>query len=233
MPEEINRILTDSITDWFFTTSRNAGDNLRREGADPRRIFFVGNLMIDNLLMNLTRLKKPDFWDQFNLSPQGYLVLTLHRPVTADRPEVCESITRAVSSNSRGLPVVFPAHPRTAKTIAAIISEVDNVLLVDPLPYLEFNYLVKNSLGVITDSGGISEEATVMNVPCMTMRDSTERPETIAIGTNELLGTDASLLPESMERLLNRRWKRGSPPEKWDGYTAQRIVSALEGILCT
>ena len=146
MPEEINRILTDSITDWFFTTSRNAGDNLRREGADPRRIFFVGNLMIDNLLMNLTRLKKPDFWDQFNLSPQGYLVLTLHRPVTADRPEVCESITRAVSSNSRGLPVVFPAHPRTAKTIAAIISEVDNVLLVDPLPYLEFNYLVKTHL---------------------------------------------------------------------------------------
>lgn len=233
MPEEINRIVTDSISDWFFTTSEDAGDNLLKEGVDPNKVFFVGNLMIDNLLINRARLRRPHFWGKYGLKPQRYLVLTLHRPATVDCLDSFKAIIGAVSSNSGGLPVVFPVHPRTAKTLMKIDKNFSNVIFVDPQPYLEFNYLVSNSIGVITDSGGISEEATVMNIPCMTMRDSTERPETISIGTNELLGTDATRIPEAMERLLNHQWKHGAIPEKWDGMAASRIISAFETILCS
>lgn len=232
MPEEINRMVTDSITNWFFTTSEVANANLRRSGMGEERIFFVGNTMIDTLLANQDRLRPPAFWAEHALKAGEYFVLTLHRPANVDTSEGFSRLLAAIGEGTRGLPVVFPVHPRTAKTLQAIATMPTNLLLVDPQPYLEFNYLVKHAKAVITDSGGITEETTVMGVPCMTLRDSTERPETVTIGTNELLGTDPSSLKPASDRLFAGEWKRGSIPELWDGQTGERIVSILEKLLC-
>lgn len=232
MPEEINRRVTDAITDWFFTTSEFANANLRRTGVVDERIFFVGNTMIDSLLANLPRLQKPSFWDELNLQPHGYFVTTLHRPANVDRSEGFAQLLAAIGHGTQGLPVVFPVHPRTAKTLSKLGEIPENFYLVDPQPYLEFNYLVKNAKAVITDSGGITEETTVMGIPCLTLRDSTERPETVVIGTNELIGTDPALLKPALDRLFSGAWKPGGIPERWDGQTGMRIVVELEKLLC-
>ena len=232
MPEEINRMVTDAITNWFFTTSEVANTNLRRSGVTDDRIFFVGNTMIDTLLVNLPRLQKPAFWDEHKLLPGGYFVVTLHRPANVDKGDSFARLLRAIGDGTRGLPVVFPVHPRTAKTLRDLNQVPSNLLLVDPQPYLEFNHLVKHAKAVITDSGGITEETTVMGVPCMTLRDNTERPETVSIGTNELIGTNPAALGPALDRLFSGAWKRGSIPEKWDGKTGERIVAALETLLC-
>jgi UDP-N-acetylglucosamine 2-epimerase (non-hydrolysing) len=231
MPEEINRIVTDAITNWFFTTSAWAGENLRQSGVAQERIFFVGNTMIDTLLANLDRLRPPDFWGALGLSPNGYFVVTLHRPSNVDAAATFETLLRAIGQGTRGLPVVFPVHPRTAKTLQSIPGLPETIRFVEPQPYLEFNYLARHARAVVTDSGGITEETTVLGVPCMTLRDTTERPETVDIGTNELLGTDPSALAPAFDRLFAGRWKRGAIPEKWDGRTGERIVAALESLL--
>lgn len=140
---------------------------------------------------------------------------------------------RTIGEGTRKLPVIFPVHPRTAKTLSNLKGLPDNIYFVDPQPYLEFNYLVKNAKAVITDSGGITEECTVMNVPCMTLRDSTERPETVTIGTNELIGTDTTKLKSALDKLFAGKWKSGTVPEKWDGKTSDRIVSILEMKYCS
>lgn len=231
MPEEINRMVTDAITNYFFTTSEAANANLRRSGVGDDRIFFVGNTMIDTLLANMHRLRKPDFWGELRLQAQEYFVVTLHRPANVDLSEGFAKLLRAIGDATRGLPVVFPVHPRTAKTLRDIGVMPANLRLVDPQPYLEFNYLVKNAKAVITDSGGITEETTVMGVPCVTLRDSTERPETVTIGTNELVGTDPVKLKPALDRLFRGEWKRGRIPERWDGRTSERIIEILERIL--
>jgi len=234
MPEEINRMVTDSITTWFFTTSETANDNLRRSGVQDERIFFVGNTMIDTLLGNADRFRKPAFWDEYQLEPRQYFVTTLHRPSNVDDGTGLEAILRALAEAARGLPVVFPVHPRTV----GILSELDgglpvNLFQVKPQPYLEFNYLVKHAKAVITDSGGITEEATVMGVPCLTLRDTTERPETVTIGTNELIGTDPAKVKPALDRLFEGQWKKGGIPKKWDGRAGERIVTELEQLLST
>ena len=189
MPEEINRIVTDSITDYFFTTSETANTNLRRYGVGDDRIFFVGNTMIDTLLYARTRFRQPALWEELTLREKGYIVLTLHRPNNVDDPANLRRLLNEIINSSNGLPVIFPVHPRTRKVIDSFTTTLSpSVFLAEPLGYLEFNYLVERSLAVITDSGGITEETTVMGVPCMTLRDSTERPETVTMGTNELLG---------------------------------------------
>lgn len=231
MPEEINRMVTDAITNWFFTTSEVANTNLRRAGVGEERIFFVGNTMIDSLLANLPRLRPPPFWDELGLRPGGYFVLTLHRPANVDRGDGFARLLAAIGTGTRGLPVVFPVHPRTAKTLRELGEVPANLCLVDPQPYLEFNHLVRHARAVITDSGGITEETTVMGVPCLTLRDSTERPETVTIGTNELIGTDPARLAPALDRLFAGAWKRGAIPEKWDGQTGPRIVAHLERLL--
>lgn len=231
MPEEINRMVTDAITNWFFTTSEVANANLRRAGVPDDRIFFVGNTMIDTLLANLERLRPPPLWDELGLVAGGYFVLTLHRPANVDAGNSFARLLEAIGQGARGLPVVFPVHPRTAKTIREIGPLPENLHLVEPQPYLEFNHLVRNALAVITDSGGITEETTVLGIPCMTLRNSTERPETVSIGTNELLGTDPAALAPALERLFAGQWKKGGIPEKWDGKTAGRIVAALKTVL--
>ena len=232
MPEEINRMVTDAITNWFFTTSDVAGDNLRRAGVSNERIFFVGNTMIDTLLANMPRLREPLFWGELGLRSQEYFVVTLHRPANVDRSDSFARLLASIGDATRGLPVVFPVHPRTAKTLGGLCELPVNIRLVDPQPYWEFNYLVKHAKAVITDSGGVTEEATVLGVPCMTLRDTTERPETVTVGTNELIGTDPAALRPALDRLFMGSWKRGTIPEKWDGRAGERIVDELVRLLC-
>ena len=231
MPEEINRMVTDSITNYFYTTSEHANRNLRAAGVSDDRIFFVGNTMIDTLRANMERLTKPSFFDELGLKPGGYFVMTMHRPANVDSGSKFTKLLDAIMAGTRGEPVVFPVHPRTAKTMREFSALPENLKLVDPQPYLEFNWLVKHAKAVITDSGGITEETTVMGVPCMTLRDNTERPETCEIGTNELLGTDPSALKPALDRLFAGQWKKGGIPPLWDGRTSERIVASLEKVL--
>jgi UDP-N-acetylglucosamine 2-epimerase (non-hydrolysing) len=232
MPEEINRMVTDSITNYFFTTSEVANDNLRCAGVSNERIFFVGNTMIDTLLANQSRFSKPEFFDSLKLKPQEYFVVTLHRPANVDKGDSFSWLLTAISTGARNMPTVFPVHPRSARILRELGEVPANICMVDPQPYLQFNYLVQHSKAVITDSGGVTEETTVMGVPCMTLRNSTERPETVAMGTNELLGTDPSALASAFEKLFAGQWKKGSIPPLWDGKTGARIVSHLEQLLC-
>lgn len=227
MPEEINRLATDAVSDWFFTTSETAGEALRQSGVPDAAIFFVGNTMIDTLLTNRQRFAKPDFWEVLGLSDRNYVIVTLHRPANVDEGNELGRLIRAIADHARGLPVVFPVHPRTAKTLAKLGDIPENVHTVEPLPYLEFNYLVERARIVITDSGGITEEATVLGVPCMTLRDTTERPETVTMGSNELVGTDPAVIPAWLDHLFDGQWKRGRVPPLWDGKAGERIVDAL------
>lgn len=227
MPEEINRMVTDAICDYFFTTTEEAGKHLTKSGIASDRINWVGNTMIDTLLNNIEQLKKPEFWDQYSLSEHQYLLLTLHRPANVDEPENLRGMLEAVLQDSGELPIVFPVHPRTRAKIKAIGFSHPRLLQVDPLGYHEFIFLVKNCKAVVTDSGGITEEATVLGVPCLTLRDSTERPETVTIGTNELVGTNPQALKPYLDLVLAGSWKKGAIPEKWDGKTGERIIQTL------
>lgn len=236
MPEEINRMVTDSITNYFFTTTEIADNNLRKLGVIDDRIFRVGNTMIDTLLKHRPRFKKPAIWDEIDLKQGNYIVMTLHRPANVDEESKFKELLEEIINSSNNLPIIFPVHPRTAKIIQTLLTHSPHhpippsLHLIEPLGYLEFNYLVERSKAVITDSGGITEETTVMGIPCMTLRDNTERPETITIGTNELIGTDPSAIAPAMEKLFNGHWKKGDIPELWDGKTAERIVEILLSI---
>jgi UDP-N-acetylglucosamine 2-epimerase (non-hydrolysing) len=227
MPEEINRIVTDSITDHFFTTSRFANDNLCAMKVDSTRIHFVGNTMIDSLYQNLDRLIQPKFWELFGLKSQQYFLFTLHRPSNVDLPLKLKGILESIIDATAGLPIIFPVHPRTRKVLDFIKIDTKQLIMIEPQAYLEFIYLLKYAKAIITDSGGITEEATVLHVPCLTMRNSTERPETVIHGTNKLIGDNLSSLAENISIIKNGNWKIGEVPEKWDGHTSQRIVNVL------
>ena len=228
MPEEINRIVTDSICDHFFTTSEQANKNLLAQQIPGSRIHFVGNTMIDTLQHNINRIRKPDWWDSLQLAEKQYFLLTLHRPSNVDDPEKLSGILNAIIEASAGIPLVFPVHPRTRQILNTLNLQSDYLHCIDPQGYLEFIYLVKHAKGIITDSGGITEEATVLHVPCLTMRNSTERPETVDIGTNELIGDDIPKLKSCIEAIVAGNWKKGGIPDFWDGQTSQRIVRILQ-----
>jgi len=237
MPEEINRIVTDALADYFFTTTEMAGDNLRKTGVTDDRIFFVGNVMIDTLLANRHKFQKPKIWVETGLERSKYIVMTLHRPNNVDNEANLKELLEAITESSGGVPLIFPVHPRTAKKIQSISQSLrggttkqsfpQSLHLIEPLGYLEFNFLVENSMAVITDSGGITEETTVMGIPCITLRNNTERPETVTIGTNELIGTDPAAIKPAFEKLFAGGWKKGKIPELWDGKAAFRIVKSL------
>lgn len=231
MPEEINRMATDAVTNWFFTTSETANENLRRSGVGEERIFFVGNTMIDTLLKHRPDFVAPPCWDEFGLEAGKYFVLTLHRPANVDEEGKLKDLMQTLIAHSRGLPMIFPVHPRTAKILGGLGIVAPNLKMIDPLSYLEFNYLVERAFGVITDSGGITEETTVLGIPCLTLRDNTERPETITMGANELVGTDPEKIPPVLARLFDGKWKTGQIPPLWDGKTGPRIVEMLERLV--
>jgi len=227
MPEEINRIVTDSLADYFFTTSKYANENLLKIGVSNSAIFFVGNVMIDTLLKNENRFIKPYIWKTLELKPKKYLVMTLHRPSNVDESEKLKLLIAQIVELAKDYSIIFPVHPRTKKMLEGLDLAYENLHYIKPLGYLEFNYLVKKAFAVLTDSGGITEETTVMNVPCITLRDSTERPETCEIGTNVLVGTDPNKIEDAFKILLSDKWKQGNIPELWDGNTAKRIVNHI------
>jgi UDP-N-acetylglucosamine 2-epimerase (non-hydrolysing) len=226
MPEEINRMVTDSLADYFFTTSIVANENLKRTGIKESQIFFVGNTMIDSLVANLIKIRRPSVWKEQNLSTGNYFVLTLHRPSNVDDLIKFSKLMENIDHSS-GLPVIFPVHPRTRKNFSVLQKSPVNIIPVDPLSYLEFIYLIKNAKAVITDSGGVQEETTVLGIPCITLRNNTERPETVTVGTNEMIGENMNSLAEAFKRVNSGSWKKGSIPELWDGRAAQRIVDIL------
>ena len=227
MPEEINRLVTDAITNYFFTTSKLANSNLLQSGVKEENIYFVGNTMIDTLLKQKSRFTQPDFWIEKKLQPKAYIVVTLHRPANVDDESKLQELLNEIIINSNGVPIVFPVHPRTKKILEQIEFNSNKIYFVDPMGYLEFNYLVENATAVITDSGGITEETTVLGIPCLTLRDNTERPETVTEGTNELIGTNPKAIKPALEKLFSGNWKKGSIPELWDGKTAERIVTII------
>ena len=226
MPEEINRLVTDALADYFFTTSEIANQNLLSTGIKPEQIFFVGNTMIDTLMANQSRIKKPAMWDEHQLEAKQYYLLTLHRPSNVDDANRFDALMQEIIKGAAGSKLIFPVHPRTRKMLEG--KNYANLIVIDPLGYLEFIYLVKNAKAVITDSGGIQEETTVLGVPCMTLRNNTERPETISMGSNELIGDDVDKLKAAFQKVESANWKSGNIPPLWDGKTAERIVEVLK-----
>ena len=277
MPEEINRMVTDSLADYMFTTSEVANRNLVRQGAVlmneemseakplndangvlpedkyayervPQKVWHVGNVMIDTLLVNRARFRKPEVWDELGLKEKEFVVMTMHRPANVDEENHLRAMMEQIIDNVHGLPVIFPIHPRTAKLLLgdrtakglqdASLQDASKMLqerwpnlhIVEPMGYLEFNYLVERAKAVVTDSGGITEETTVMGVPCITLRDNTERPETCTVGTNELIGTNPAAIKPALDKLFAGEWKKGAIPELWDGHTAERIIKILSDL---
>ncbi|MCF8322490.1 MAG: UDP-N-acetylglucosamine 2-epimerase (non-hydrolyzing) [Flavobacterium sp.] len=227
MPEEINRIVTDSITDYFFTTSTSASENLLKIGIEKSNIHFVGNVMIDTLYQNLERFNQPFFWKKYNLETRNYIILTLHRPSNVDEEQSLIQLLQGIDTMVGNKKILFPIHPRTKAILGETNLNLKNILFVEPQGYLNFMYLIKNSFAVITDSGGISEETTVLGIPCFTMRTTTERPETIEIGTNTLVGVTIENLGKLFgEFIINGKRKAGIPV-LWDGKASERIIEIL------
>ena len=266
MPEEINRMVTDSLADYMFTTSEVANKNLILSGAQfadyaqnqqsqyyhishnasalpeeqyaaiktPQLMWWVGNVMIDTLLANRANFRTPAVFDALALQEKQYVVMTMHRPANVDEEQHLKALMEQIITNVHGLPIIFPIHPRTAKIFynlwgneAQLKTLFPNLHIVEPMGYLEFNYMVEHAKAVVTDSGGITEETTVMGVPCITLRDNTERPETCTVGTNMLIGTNPNAIKPALDTLFANEWKQGDIPTLWDGHTAERIIDIL------
>jgi len=232
MPEEINRLVTDAISDLLFTTCRDADENLIREGVSQEKICFVGNVMIDSLRKFEGMAEISPILATLGLEPGGYGLVTLHRPSNVDQRTSFEGIIRAFGEIQTRLPLIFPIHPRTEKMIAELglqsqVAAMDNLRFVAPVGYLDFLKLQKSARLVLTDSGGIQEETTVLGVPCLTLRENTERPITVEVGTNQLVGLDQERIVRAAMDILDGNEKPGRIPEGWDGKAAERIVETL------
>jgi UDP-N-acetylglucosamine 2-epimerase (non-hydrolysing) len=233
MPEEINRVVTDSLADLLLTPSRDADQNLLSEGVKAEKIKFVGNVMIDTLFRNLERAKTSNVLDRLGVMPSCFCAITLHRPSNVDHKEKLAGILKALDVIQRQLPIVFPIHPRTRARLDEfgldeIAERQTNLVLIEPLGYLDFLQLFSNSRLVLTDSGGIQEETTALGIPCLTLRQNTERPITVTHGTNRVVGSDPDVIVKEALSALNNPMKTSSPPELWDGNASVRIVDAIE-----
>ena len=251
MPEEINRILTDAVSDYLFVTEESGIGNLRREGRHDEQMFLVGNVMVDTLLAQHARARSRAAWERFGLPPGGYGVVTLHRPSNVDEPARLRALVAALDAAAMRLPLLFPVHPRTRAQLVSVGLKPDStssgrddvvsgfsrtssgLILCEPLSYLDFVSLLGGARVVITDSGGIQEETTVLGVPCLTLRDNTERPITITHGTNRLIGSDVRAIVPHLDSVLAAPMPRESSPPLWDGSTATRIVEILERAFVT
>lgn len=233
MPEEINRVLTDSISDLLFVSEPSGIENLAKEGIDASRVHFVGNTMIDTLQANRQRAEASPILQTLGLEPAQYVVLTLHRPSNVDNPQVLAAITDVIEEVQRDLAVVFPVHPRTRKNIQTMglgprYAAMTRLQLVEPVGYLEFLKLTANAAVVLTDSGGIQEETTILGVPCLTLRQNTERPVTVTHGTNQLVGMDPQRIRAAYRAVRASTRQAVTVPEKWDGHAAERIAAIID-----
>jgi UDP-N-acetylglucosamine 2-epimerase (non-hydrolysing) len=232
MPEEINRILTDQLSDFLFITEPSAEANLKREGIDQDKIFFVGNTMIDNLLINLKRAQHLNTLAKYNLDVKNYALMTIHRPSNVDDIESLKKVIEIINYIQERIKVFFPMHPRTRKRLKEFNLQEkpnkSNLILSEPIGYLEFLNLMLNSKVILTDSGGIQEEASYLEVPVLTLRENTERPITIEKGTNEIVGTDFEKIKSYINEIFEDKYKKSQKIEKWDGKTSERIVSIIE-----
>ncbi len=234
MPEEINRLLTDAIAEYLFTTEKSGTENLLGEGVPAEKIHFVGNVMIDSLTYFLEKARQSSIMEQLKLQPREFALVTLHRPSNVDEPRNFMKILSAFEVIQKDIPIIFPIHPRTEKNIRNFglqekVKSLKNLHLLPPVGYLDFMQLMQNCKFVMTDSGGIQEETTYLGIPCLTLRKNTERPITVEIGTNEIVGTDTEKIVSNARKILNGDWKKGAIPELWDGHAAERIVKILEG----
>jgi len=233
MPEEINRILTDSIAEMQFVTEKSGIVNLEREGIPPEKIHLVGNVMIDSLIANLKRAEASTILEQLNVRERGYSLVTLHRPSNVDQRENLSKILAALKAIQEKIKIIFPIHPRTRRMITELgfgdeVRQMQNLILLDPIGYLDFIHLMAHTHFVLTDSGGIQEETTYLGIPCLTLRENTERPITVEIGTNQLIGMDTNQIIQHSEQILAGNTRPGQIPEYWDGHTAERILRIVE-----
>jgi UDP-N-acetylglucosamine 2-epimerase (non-hydrolysing) len=230
MPEEINRILTDTISDYLFVTEDSGLVNLKKEGIADDKVFFTGNVMIDSLVTNLSLIDASGIRSRLGLDGSEYLLVTLHRPSNVDTAASLAAILRLLSKHAQGRKVVFPVHPRTRSNIKTFGLENEispEIILTDPIGYIDFLHLVKNALVILTDSGGIQEESTYLGVQCITLRDNTERPVTVQVGTNHLAGTTIAKVDGIIGEVLSGKTKKGGIPPLWDGKAAERICQQL------
>lgn len=232
MPEEVNRVVTDQLSDLLFATEASGVENLAREGIAAEKVHLTGNVMADALVGSLDRIARSEVLDRLKLEPGGYAVVTLHRPENVDDPDDALGVVAALEEIQRRLPVIFPVHPRTRARFDGTeagrrIAAAKDLRPVEPLGYLDFLRLVKDSKLVLTDSGGLQEETTVLGVPCLTLRPSTERPATVTEGTNRIVGTETGTILDAAERALAGDWPAGRVPELWDGEAAPRIAAAI------
>ena len=236
MPEEINRIVVDALSTYLFTPSRDANENLRREGIPDKRIYFVGNVMVDTLLRCRSLAEQSSIFAQLKLDKRDrYALLTLHRPGNVDKPEILLEILGAILKIQEELPIIFPIHPRTKKRIQefgfhSMLEKAQNLRVIPPLGYIDFLALESHATFVLTDSGGIQEETTVLGVPCLTLRENTERPVTVTQGTNQIVGHDKDKIVATAFAILDGQVSRGRIPELWDGHAAERIAKVLQNI---
>jgi UDP-N-acetylglucosamine 2-epimerase (non-hydrolysing) len=236
MPEEINRIVTDSICDLFFTTDPEGNRNLAGMGVEAGRIHFAGNVMIDTLLRNRPKAARNPVLEELGVAPRRYCVLTMHRPSNVDDKAVLQGLLESFRSIQGKIKMVFAAHPRTLKMIGQfgfmpMLEAMPGVIVREPMDYLQMLRLTDNAAFVVTDSGGLQEETTVLGIPCITIRENTERPVTVTVGTNEVVGTSPDKIVDAADRALSGRWKKGGVPEGWDGKASERIVRVLEEFL--
>ena len=232
MPEEINRVLTDQISDLLFTTESSAELNLKREGIDESKIFFVGNIMIDTLVHNIEKAKRIDTFKQYKLNSQSYALVTLHRPSNVDRKDSLKRVVEALNFIAKRTVVFFPIHPRTQKNLIMfnlmMQLNTERIILTEPVGYLDFLNLMMHAKFIVSDSGGIQEEASFLGIPILTMRENTERPITVEKGTNTIIGSDIEKLKQYINEIMDNRYKKGQVIEKWDGKTAQRIIQIIQ-----
>ena len=236
MPEEINRLATDAITDMFFTTEKNGSENLLNEGQSKDKVNFVGHVMIDNLYYQLEKLSESNISENIikikQFLPEKYFCMTLHRPSNVDNKEILEELLTALNEIAKKTPIVFPCHPRTRKMIEQfglehLINNKSGIIITPPLGYNDFLYLWKDCSAMLTDSGGLQEETTALKIPCLTIRHNTERPITVEVGSNILVGTDVELLKKEVDNILSGNFKTGRIPDLWDGKASERIVKTI------